>query len=108
MKYLDNRFDSVREDQWVTVNKQAADFMLVFSEMLPEQRCADVLVAGEEMREEFGVFKNWGNSCSSLPRKDGLHQNQIGPRNWHLPCKELQESFELEAVINLGAEKYTD
>lgn len=81
MKHLDNRFDNMREDQWVTVNKQAADITVMFSEMLPAQSHADVLIAGEEMREEFGVFKNLGNSCSSLPRKDGLHQNQIGQRS---------------------------
>lgn len=58
MKHLDNRFDNVREDEWVMVNKQAADFMVIFSEMLPAQSHAEMLIAGEEQREEFGVFKN--------------------------------------------------
>lgn len=79
-KHLDNRFDNVREDQWVTVNKQAADFMVLFSEMFPAQSHAEMLIA-EELREGFGGFKTLENSCSSLPRKDGLCQNQIGPRS---------------------------
>lgn len=45
MKHLDNRFDNVREDLWVTVNKQAADFMVLFSEMFPAQSHAEMLIA---------------------------------------------------------------
>lgn len=45
MKHLDNRFDNVREGQWVTVNKQAADFMMLFSEMFPAQSHAEMLIA---------------------------------------------------------------
>lgn len=45
MKHLGNRFDNVREDQWVTVNKKPADFMVMFSEMLPALGHAEMLIA---------------------------------------------------------------
>lgn len=52
MKHLDNRFDNVREDRWVTVNKQASDFMVLFSEMFPAQSHAEMLIAVRSWERE--------------------------------------------------------